>query len=109
MAAIETFKTFMFFEGFDEGNSYLTDTIWHEGAWWLVAKTFEHTATKERIPDRIVRLTGLRFQETQGEKYRFLLNNAMPKSVFDGVPQEGYVIASYPGLAQMKGGPTSIQ
>lgn len=95
---MEIFKTFLFFSGFDEGNSYLVDTIFYKNAWWLVSTWIESNDKKEKIPERLIRLSGLRYQEVEGEKYRFLLNNAIPKSVFDGVQQEDYVIEYYPVL-----------
>src|ERR1035437_8378938 len=93
---MEVFKTYLFFEGFDEGNPYLIDTIFHEGAWWLVASWIAQYATRERAPERLVRLTGLHFEEVHGKPYRYLLNNSVPKSVFDGQAQAGYVVATNP-------------
>jgi len=100
---MDIFKTFLWFVGYDEDHSYLVDTIFHEGHWWLVASWLQHHATGERIPERIVRMDGVfvRFQEVNEPRYRFLLNNAMPKSVFDGKAQDGYVVATHP-LALLK-------
>lgn len=100
---MEVFKTLLFFEGFDEGHAYHVPTIEHDGAWWLVGSWLEHHATQTRVPERIVRLTGLLFQEVRGHPYRFVLNNPLPKSVLDGEELPGYVVAMYPGLDQMKG------
>lgn len=94
----EIFKTYLFFSGYDEGRPYLVDTIFYKNEWWLVSSWLESNDKKQKIPERLVRLTGLRFQEVDDERYRFLLNNAIPKSVFDGKKQDGYVIASYPVL-----------
>jgi hypothetical protein len=97
---MEVFKTYLFFEGFDEGHPHLVETIFHEGAWWLVGSWLQHHATQTRVPERIVRLTGLQFEEVQGQPYRFLLNNGLPKPVLDGEARAGYVVAMYPGLGR---------
>jgi hypothetical protein len=52
-------------------------------------------------------VSGLRYQEVADKPYRFLLNNAIPKSVFDGKEQEGYVIADYPVLESIQGSSTA--
>lgn len=104
---MEVFKTYLFFSGHDEGHPYLVDTIFYEKQWWLVASWIEAQNKSEKIPERLVRLTGLRYQEVDGKEYRFLLNNAIPKSVFDGKEQEGYVIANYPVLEHIQG-PKSV-
>jgi hypothetical protein len=92
--SIEVFKTLLFFEGYDEGHSYLIDTIFYQGAWWLVASWIAQYATSERAPERLVRLTGLRFEEVEGKPHRFLLHNSIPRSVLDGQAQDGYVLAT---------------
>ncbi len=95
---MDVFKTHLFFEDHDQGFPYLIDTIQYEEGWWLVGSWLVHNATQERIPERLVRLTGLRFQEVHGQPYRFLLNNSLPKSVLDGEERDGYVVATYPAL-----------
>jgi hypothetical protein len=92
----ETQKTYLFFSDHDQGHPHLVDTIFHEGAWWLVASWLQANATGERTPERLVRLTGLRHEEVAGQPYRFLLNSPIPKSVFDGQAQAGYVAATFP-------------
>jgi hypothetical protein len=108
---MEIFKTHLFFSGHDEDHPYLIDTIFHEGHWWLVATWLQNHATGHRIPERIIQMDGLtvRFQEVDGEPYHFLLNNALPKSVLDGEPQSGYVIAIHPHALLHTQGPKSIQ
>ena len=96
---MEVFKTYLFFEGFDEGSPYLIDTIFLAGAWWLVGSWLAANATGERVPERLVRLTGLPHEEASGQRHRFLLNNSLPKSVLDGEARDGYVAASYQALA----------
>lgn len=93
---MEVFKTYLFFSGHDEGHPYLIDTISHQGAWWLVVSWLQSNATAGKIPEKLVRLEGLQFQEVENQPYRFLLNNALPKSVLDGTPQDGYVLAVHP-------------
>lgn len=100
---MEIFKTHLFFSGHDEVHPYLVDTIFYKNEWWLVSSWIESNDKTEKIPERLVRLSGLRYQEVVGKEYRFLLNNAIPKSVFDGKKQEGYVISSYPVLEEIRG------
>ncbi len=103
---MDVFKTYLFFSGYDEGHSYLIDTIFYEGEWWLVPNWLGK-GNERKIPVRLIRLTGLKYQEVNDEGYRFLLNNAIPKSVMDGQPQEGYVIRDYPAVEESKG-PSSV-
>ena len=105
---MEVFKTYLFFEGYDENHSYLIDTIQYEGQWWLVGSWFQSHLTDDRVPERLVRLSGLRYQEVQGQPYRFFLNNALPKALLDGQEQPGYVITLYPAVLRTQG-PESIQ
>ncbi len=106
----EVFKSYLFFSGHDEGHPYLIDTIFHQGAWWLVASWLQQPTTGQTIPERLVQLDGktIRFQEVKGQSYRFLLNNALPKSVLDGVPQDGFVIATHPSALGQSKGPETI-
>lgn len=106
---MEVFKTLGSFEGHDEGQLQLLDTIMHDGEWWLVASWLGRGNTKE-IPERIIKLGGLktRYQELTGEQYRFILNNAIPYSLFRGVPQEGYILAIHPRAVIEAAGPTSV-
>jgi len=100
---MEVFKTYLFFSDHDQGSPYLIDTIWHRDSWWLVGSWLQSNATGERTPERLVRLSGLAYQEVQGQSYRFLLNNSIPKAVLDGKEQGEYVVAVYPVLAQIRG------
>ena len=97
---MDVFKTHLFFEGFDEGSPYLIDTIFLGGEWWLVGSWLQANATGERVPERLVRLTGLPHQEASGQRYRFLLNNSLPKPVLDGEARDGFVVANYQALAR---------
>jgi hypothetical protein len=99
----KVFKTYLFFSDHDQGHPYLIDTIEHEGALWLVGSWIESHATGKRTPGRLVRLTGLPYQEVEGEAYRFLLNNSIPKAVLDGKEQGEYVVATHPALAHIPG------
>ena len=96
-------KTLVSFKGDETGDLYRADTIWHDGAWWLVGSWLQSNATGERVPEKLVLLSGLRFQEVNLPDYRFALNSPLPKSVLDGQPQAGYVLATYPALAHMQG------
>lgn len=99
---METVKTLITFSGFDEGRFHLVDTIWHDNAWWLVSTWLQNQATGHKTPERIVRLSGLRYQELTAEPYRFVLNNAVPISVFEGKQHDAYVIAVFPALGKIQ-------
>lgn len=105
---MKVFKTYLFFAGHDEGHPYLVDAIEHEGGWWLVASWLKSHATQEKIPERLVRLTGLPHREVEGLPYRFVLSNAIPKDVFDGTAQDGYVLATHPAAISHTQGPRSF-
>ena len=100
---MDIFKTYLFFEGHDEGHSYLIDTIFFEGQWWLVGDWLQSRETGEKFPGNMVCLSNLRFEEVKHERYRFLLNNALPKSLLDGIPREGYTLKRYPLTQEMPG------
>ena len=105
---MEVFKTYLFISGHEDGHPFLIDTIFYENEWWLVSSWLYHDARKEQIPERLVQLTGLQYQEVNLPDHRFLLNNSMPKSVLDGIPQDGYVLANYPALLHTQG-PKTVQ
>lgn len=107
---MEIFKTYLFFSGHDEAHPYLIDTIWHENHWWIIASWIEEHATGQRIPKKIIQMDGVavRFQEVEGQSYRFMLNNALPKSVFDGESQDGYVVGIHPSAVAQTQGPKSV-
>lgn len=100
---MEVFKTYLFFQGYDEGHSYLIDTIYFEEEWWLVGDWLQSNDTGEKFPATMVRLSGLQFQEVNKERYRFLLNNSLPKSLLNGEPHEGYVTRKYPMASDILG------
>lgn len=99
---MKVFKTQLSFSGFDEGSFYLVDTIFYQNEWWLVSSWLEANDKSDKVPDKIVRLSGLRYQEVDGQRYRFLLSNSIPKSVFEGIAQEGYVVARFPVLEHIR-------
>ena len=102
---MEIFKTYLFFSDYDQGHSYLIDTIQHEGQWWLVGSWIEAPATRERVPERLILLDGfhVRYEEVRRKEYRFSLQNSIPKAVLDGKEQGEYVVAVFPALAHIQG------
>lgn len=98
---MDAVKTLITFSGYDEGHFHLVDTIWHDNAWWLVATWLQDPSTGHKTPERIVRLDGLRYQEVQGQAYRFVLSSAIPIAVFEGTPHEGYEVAYFPVLVDI--------
>lgn len=76
-------KTLLGFPGGSE--LFLCDTIEHEGALWLVPEWLEAPDLKVRKPVRIIRLSGLEYQQFQNpHPADFLLNDPIPKDVFEG-------------------------
>jgi hypothetical protein len=100
---MDIFKTRLFIDGINESRSFLIDTIFYQGEWWLVSSWFYHDIKNEKIPDQLVRLTGLVYEEVGHLDYRFFLHNSIPKAVLDGTSQDGYVLASYPALIDTQG------
>lgn len=98
---MDVFKTRVFFDELKE-DSHLVDTIWHEGAWWLVGKWISVIATGERMPDVLVRLTGLPHHETTDPQYRFFLHIQLPKRALEGEKTDGFVVARH-GMAPTPG------
>ena len=105
---METFVA-MVYLGAQDTPKFL-DAIWHEGHWWLVASWLENPTTGHRIPERIIQMDGrvLRFQDDPTPGWRFLVNNAIPISVFDGTPQDGYIVAIHPAAILNTQGSPSI-
>lgn len=105
---MEIFKVKAFISGLpDEGQMRTLGAIQHAGNWWIVASWLQSPAGGSPVPERLVRLDGLQFQEMQGKDYRFQLLQTLPKSVLDGRPQTGYVLSTYPAIAHTQG-PTSV-
>jgi hypothetical protein len=92
---MEISKTCLFFEDHDQGARYLVDTIHHDGRWWLVGTWLEGLTTGRRTPEWPVLLSTLRHQEIEGQDFRFLLNNSIPKAVLAGEARDGYVVVRY--------------
>ena len=73
----------------DDGNTYLIDTIEHEGALWLVPKWSATTFPSMYRPERIIRLPKERLQDHgpdflgSGIRAR-TLSGLVPKAVLDG-------------------------
>ena len=88
--AMQVFKTYAFTE--DDPYPMLFDTFFHEGAWWLIASWMVNDEGGVRAPARLVRLSGLPFEEVKGKPYRFLLGKVLPRSVLDGKPQAGFIV-----------------
>jgi hypothetical protein len=101
---MDVFKTYLFFEGFNDGSPYLIDTIFLDDTWWLVGSWLVPNATGEQVPERLVRLNGLPHEKASGQRWRFLLNNPLPKSVLDGEARNGYVVANYQALTDKRPG-----
>jgi hypothetical protein len=91
---MEVFKTHLYLtDDVALVEPYLIDTIFHQGFWWLVATWAAPHAGGARVPEVLVRLTGLSHEEVEGKPYRFFLHNPIPKAVLEGKEQAGYVVA----------------
>jgi hypothetical protein len=84
--AQETVKTYV---ACDDGQTYLVDTIEHEGDLWLVPKWLDPTYPSMRKPARIIRLPKGRLQDlganllNSGVHAR-KLDGLVPKALLDG-------------------------
>ena len=92
-------KTLVFFSDHDHGHSYLIDTVFLEGAWWLVGEWHPSHAKGVWQPKRLIRLTGLAHEEVSGQPYRFVLETPIPKAVLDGETKAGYAVVVLPAPA----------
>jgi len=106
---METVKTYLFISDLEPGLPRLVDTIWHEGHWWLVAKWLRPHDGSEDIPQRLVRLDEMQPQEIEGQPFRFLLPQPIPRSVFEQTSPAGYVVALHPAALSHTRGPRGIQ
>lgn len=77
--------------------------IEHEGALWIVTGWLEHKTKPLKRPARIIRMTGLDYQQsgpTQGGD--FLVNQPIPRAVLDGLtpPEQaaGFVVIDTPKI-----------
>lgn len=95
-------KTLAFFSDIKNGIIYRVDTIEYKGTYWLVPGWLDNPAGGWRIPERIIRLDILPYQESPGGPADFVLNSGIPKSVFDGQiqpEQEGqYIVIERPDI-----------
>lgn len=90
---VEIFKTQLFFSDYDQGRPHLVDTILHLGRWWLVGEWLLQPGAGDKMPTVLVLLDGLAHEEmSHHHPFRFLLTNAIPKSVLDGQEQGEYEV-----------------
>ena len=90
---MQVFKTYAFTE--NDPYPILIDTFFDEGAWWLIASWMANHESGVRVPERLVRLSSLPFEEVKGKPYRFLLGKVLPRSVLDGKPQVGFIVKKH--------------
>jgi len=87
----------------DSSDILLCDTIEHEGAKWLVPRWLEAPSEGWKKPQRIICLDPLPHQKLQGAfPAEYLLNDPMPRSVFEGRPRQqgerAYVVIEEPDI-----------
>lgn len=96
---MKIYKTLMFFSDSDPGHIFACDTIEENGKFWLVPDWLENIATKTRTPIRMICLDGIKHQKVEsGKPSDFVLNDPIPKCVFDGQipPGTSYQIVENP-------------
>ena len=95
-------KTLLFFSEDEKGIIYRIDTIEYVGKIWLVPGWIDNPKEGWRIPERIICLNILSYEETPGGSADFLLNGGIPKSVFEGkiLPeyQNQYIVIEKPDI-----------
>lgn len=78
--------------------------IEHEGALWIVTGWLEHKTRPVRRPIRLIRMTGLAFEELDAAKHGadYMVNQPIPRAVLDGrTPREkagDFVVLDTPDL-----------
>lgn len=78
--------------------------IEHEGALWIVTGWLQHKSRPVRRPIRLIRLTGLLYEEASLRDHNadYLVSRPIPRAVLDGlVPPEkadGFVVLDTPDL-----------
>jgi hypothetical protein len=81
---------------------HIVDVIEHEGQFWLVPEWLENPIQRLRRPMRIVSLSRLPHQRMRNADPEFVVNDAIPKSVFDGqIPPgqaETYLVVELPDI-----------
>lgn len=87
---MKIYKTLMFFSDSDPGHIFACDTIESDGKFWLVPDWLDNIATKKRTPIRMICLDGIKHQRVAvGKPSDFVLNEPIPKCVFDGQAPQG--------------------
>lgn len=76
----------MFFSDVPDGKLYKVDTIEHQGKMWIVSEWLDNPLAGLRKPTRIILLDLLPHQKSSGGPADFVLNDGMPKYIFDGQP-----------------------
>jgi hypothetical protein len=63
---------------------YKSDVIEHDGLFWLVPEWLDLPAQGVTMPRRIVSLATMAHQRHEGADPEFVVNNPIPKAVFEG-------------------------
>jgi hypothetical protein len=63
------------------------DVIEHDGGFWLVPEWLDMPAQGVTMPRRIIPLARVSHQRNDGIDPEFVVNDPIPKSVFDGLAQ----------------------
>ena len=78
------------------------DVIEYDGKFWLVPDWLDNSDRTMSRPTRIVSMEKLRHSRTPGANPEFVVEDPIPKFVFDGqIPPEQagmYVVVEYPGI-----------
>lgn len=81
----------------------LMDVIEYEGGFWLVPEWLDNRSLKLTRPLRIISLATMVHHRMEGQNPEFLVENPVPKYVFDGrVPPEEadkYIVVENPDVA----------
>jgi hypothetical protein len=78
------------------------DVIEHAGQFWLVPEWLDNPTQRVSMPLRIVSLATMSHQRTEGAAQEFVVNDPVPKLVFDGqIPPEQsdkFVVVELPDI-----------
>jgi hypothetical protein len=97
---VKIYTTAVSFSDVADGGIFKCDTIEYQGKMWLVPEWLENPKAGWTMPARIILLESLPHQTTTGNAFGdFVLNQPIPKAVFNGQQSGGiYIVLERPDI-----------